>query len=89
MKTIQLILAIIIMTISTNTIAQTMTKKQKDAEKIFINNADEALQMMKVGSKWKLFIPSELAYGDRQAGPTILPHSTLVFDVELISIKGK
>lgn len=47
MKTIQLILAIIIMTISTNTIAQTMTKKQKDAEKIFINNADEALQMMK------------------------------------------
>ncbi|MBP6335327.1 MAG: FKBP-type peptidyl-prolyl cis-trans isomerase [Bacteroidia bacterium] len=49
----------------------------------------EALQMMKVGSKWKLFIPSELAYGDRQAGPTILPHSTLVFDVELISIKGK
>lgn len=49
----------------------------------------EALQMMKVGSKWKLFIPADLAYGDRQAGPTILPNSTLVFEVELISIKGK
>ncbi|HNQ61420.1 MAG TPA: FKBP-type peptidyl-prolyl cis-trans isomerase [Bacteroidia bacterium] len=49
----------------------------------------EALQMMKVGSKWKLFIPSELAYGDRQAGPTILPNSTLIFEVELLEIKGK
>lgn len=47
MKTIQLLLAIIMMTASNNAIAQTMTKKQKDAEKIFINNADEALQMMK------------------------------------------
>ncbi len=47
MKTIQLLLAIIMMTVSNNAIAQTMTKKQKDAEKIFINNADEALQMMK------------------------------------------
>ena len=47
MKSIQLLLAIIMMTASNNAIAQTMTKKQKDAEKIFINNADEALQMMK------------------------------------------
>lgn len=47
MKTIQLLLAIIMMTASNNAIAQTMTKKQKDAEKIFTNNADEALQMMK------------------------------------------
>ena len=46
----------------------------------------EALQLMPVGSKWKLFIPSELAYGDNQAGPTILPGSTLIFDVELIEI---
>jgi len=47
----------------------------------------EALQLMKVGSKWKLFIPSELAYGDRGAGKAIAPGSTLLFDVELLSIK--
>jgi FKBP-type peptidyl-prolyl cis-trans isomerase FklB len=46
----------------------------------------EALQLMPVGSKWKLFIPSDLAYGDNQAGPTILPGSTLIFDVELLEI---
>jgi FKBP-type peptidyl-prolyl cis-trans isomerase FklB len=46
----------------------------------------EALQLMPVGSKWKLFIPSNLAYGDNQAGPYILPGSTLIFDVELIDI---
>lgn len=46
----------------------------------------EALQLMPVGSKWKLFIPSELAYGDRQAGQMIAPGSTLVFDVELLDI---
>jgi FKBP-type peptidyl-prolyl cis-trans isomerase FklB len=49
----------------------------------------EALQMMNVGSKWKLFIPSQLAYGDRAAGPKIQPNSTLIFEVELLSIKGK
>lgn len=47
----------------------------------------EALQLMPVGSKWKLFIPSELAYGERQAGPKIGPNSALVFDVELIAIE--
>lgn len=46
----------------------------------------EALQLMPVGSKWKLFIPSELGYGDRGQGP-IPPGSVLVFEVELISIK--
>jgi len=46
----------------------------------------EALQMMPVGSKWKLFIPSELAYGERGAGQTIAPHETLIFDVELLEI---
>jgi len=47
----------------------------------------EALQLMPVGSKWQLFIPSTLAYGERGAGP-IGPNSTLIFDVELISIQA-
>jgi FKBP-type peptidyl-prolyl cis-trans isomerase FklB len=46
----------------------------------------EALQMMKTGAKWRLFIPSHLAYGEQGAGGAIPPHSTLIFDVELISI---
>lgn len=46
----------------------------------------EALQKMKVGSKWQLFIPSELAYGDRGQPPVIQPGSTLLFDVELVKI---
>ena len=49
----------------------------------------EALQLMPVGSKWQLFIPSDLAYGMRGPGGGIGPNSTLVFEVELISIKGK
>ncbi|SFW51025.1 FKBP-type peptidyl-prolyl cis-trans isomerase [Chitinophaga sancti] len=47
----------------------------------------EALQLMPVGSKWRLFIPSELAYGERQAGPKIGPNSALIFDVELLGIE--
>jgi FKBP-type peptidyl-prolyl cis-trans isomerase FklB len=46
----------------------------------------EALQLMPVGSKWKLFIPSNLGYGDQQAGQLIAPGSTLIFDVELLDI---
>ena len=46
----------------------------------------EALQLMKVGSKWKLFIPSELAYGPNSPGGAIGPNATLIFDIELISI---
>ncbi len=47
----------------------------------------EALQLMKVGSKWQLFVPSNLAYGERGAGRDIGPNATLIFDIELISIK--
>jgi FKBP-type peptidyl-prolyl cis-trans isomerase len=48
----------------------------------------EALQLMPVGSKWQLFVPSELAYGERGAGGEIGPNATLVFEVELLSIQG-
>ncbi len=47
----------------------------------------EALQLMPVGSKWKLFVPYQLAYGERGAGGSIGPCTTLIFDVELISIE--
>tara|TARA_B100001758_G_C18362998_1_gene586877 strand:- start:905 stop:1504 length:600 start_codon:yes stop_codon:yes gene_type:complete len=46
----------------------------------------EALQLMPVGSKWKLFVPSHLAYGERGAGQKIGPNTTLIFEVELLSI---
>ncbi len=48
----------------------------------------EALQLMPVGSKWQLVIPPDLAYGERGTGP-IAPNSTLIFDVELLSIQAK
>jgi FKBP-type peptidyl-prolyl cis-trans isomerase FklB len=49
----------------------------------------EALQMMKTGAKWKLWIPADLAYGDRARSKLIGPNATLVFDIDLLSIKGK
>jgi len=49
----------------------------------------EALQLMKVGSKWELYVPADLAYGPRGAGQVIGPNSTLVFEVELVSIGEK
>lgn len=49
----------------------------------------EALQLMPVGSKWQIFIPADLAYGERGAGNVIPPNATLIFEVELVSIQGK
>ncbi len=49
----------------------------------------EALQLMPVGSKWQLIIPADLAYGNQGAGPDIGPNSTLIFEVELLSIQEK
>jgi len=47
----------------------------------------EALQLMPVGAKWELYVPSDLAYGENGAGQTIGPNATLIFEIELLSIK--
>ena len=47
----------------------------------------EALQLMPVGSKWRLFVPSEMAYGEQGAGNDIQPNAALIFDVELLGIE--
>lgn len=47
----------------------------------------EALRLMQVGDKWRLFIPADLAYGDRGVGPVIAPGSTLIFEVELLEVR--
>jgi len=49
----------------------------------------EAVQLMPVGSKWQLFVPAELAYGNRAPSPEIGPNATLIFEVELLSIQNK
>jgi FKBP-type peptidyl-prolyl cis-trans isomerase FklB len=49
----------------------------------------EALQLMPVGSKWQLFVPSDMAYGERSPAPQIGPNATLIFEVELLSIQPK
>ncbi|MNJ65971.1 FKBP-type 22 kDa peptidyl-prolyl cis-trans isomerase [compost metagenome] len=49
----------------------------------------EGLQLMHVGEKFKLYIPSELAYGEQSPSPMIPPSSVLVFDLELLAIKGQ
>ena len=49
----------------------------------------EALQLMPVGSKWQLYIPADLAYGERSPGAEIGPNSTLIFEIDLLSIEGK
>lgn len=52
-----------------------------------IKGWQEVLPMMAIGSKWQVFIPSELAYGARGAGANIGPNETLIFDIELVEIK--
>ena len=52
-----------------------------------IKGWQEAMQLMQIGSKWKLFIPYDLAYGDRGAGGKIPPYAALVFEVELLDFK--
>ncbi|MGB0239020.1 MAG: FKBP-type peptidyl-prolyl cis-trans isomerase [Cycloclasticus sp.] len=52
-----------------------------------IKGWQEALQLMEVGTKWKVFIPSELAYGEQGAGGAIGPNETLIFEMELLAIK--
>lgn len=47
----------------------------------------EILQLMPVGSKWRVYIPYQLAYGDKPAGPKIQPYSTLIFEIDLLGIK--
>ncbi len=49
----------------------------------------EALPMMEVGSKWQLFIPSQLAYGEQGRSPMVEPNATLIFEIELLSIQEK
>lgn len=52
-----------------------------------ISGWTEALQLMKVGDKWRLFIPADMAYGEASPTPAIPPNSTLIFDVELLEIR--
>ncbi len=54
-----------------------------------IRGWQEALPLMKVGSKWQIVVPAELAYGEQTAGPHIGPNSTLIFDIELLSIENQ
>ncbi len=53
-----------------------------------IKGFTEALPLMPIGSKWQLFIPADLAYGDRAAGPQIAPYATLIFEIELLDAKA-
>jgi len=62
-------------------------KPAKFAVNRVVKGWTEAIQLMKVGSKWQLFIPGELGYGERGAGKNIGPNETLIFEVELLGIE--
>lgn len=53
-----------------------------------IKGWQEALQLMPIGSKWRIVVPSELAYGRKRAGSKIKPNAVLIFEIELLTIKG-
>jgi len=63
------------------------TEPSKLAVNGVIKGWSDALEMMKVGSKWEIYLPATLAYGDRPAGPDIGPGSTLIFEMELVGIE--
>ena len=69
------------------TVAVHYTGKFQDGKGNVIKGWDEGIALMKVGGKAQLIIPSDLAYGERGAGGVIPPNATLVFDVELVSVK--
>jgi FKBP-type peptidyl-prolyl cis-trans isomerase FklB len=76
-------------TLTDGTVFDSSVQRGKPASfplNMVIKGWTEGLQLMATGSKWRFFIPPHLAYGDRQMSPTIGPNSTLIFDVELISI---
>jgi len=66
--------------------------KRKEPATLQVNGVipgwTEALQLMKVGDKWRLFVPADLAYGAQGAGGVIGPNSVLIFDVELLGVKA-
>jgi FKBP-type peptidyl-prolyl cis-trans isomerase FklB len=68
------------------------TYKDKDPATFAVNEVikgwSEVLPLMKVGSKWQIFVPAELAYGEKGAGPKIGPNSTLIFEIELVGINS-
>jgi len=79
-------------TLIDGTIFDSSVDKGEPAEapvSIFVKGFAEALQLMNVGSKFHVVIPAELAYGERGSGPRVPPNSTLIFELEMLNIKGK